>query len=209
MIRLKNKGKKYSEEDIKRTRVVTVLFLILMSGVLLGTVLFRNSPDRTVYTADALCHGFIKVSSSQTVLSVFIRSVTWTSFLLTVLFVLGFCGISQPLELLVLLWRGTALGISVSYMYSVYEIKGTLISALMILPHAVMTSVILVFAVREALRASGLYILHISGRTTDPDEAQHQMKLYFIRFAVLMAASLVSSVADTVLTYLFTDRLLI
>lgn len=208
MITLKNKGKKYSEEDIKRTRVVTLLFLVLMSGIFLGTMLFCRSGDRSVYTADAVCHGFIKLSSSQSVLDVFIRSVSWTSFLLIILFIAGLCSISQPVELMVLLWRGTAIGISVSYMYSIYELKGVLISALMILPHAVITSVILVFAAREALRSSNLYILHLSGKFPDTEE-NYRMRLYFIRFAVLFAAALVSSVIDSALTYLFTDRLLI
>lgn len=208
MIRLKNKGKKYSEEDVKRTRVVTVLFFVMMSGVLLGTLLFRGGSDTSVYTSDVLSHGFIKLSCTQTLTEVFIRSVSWTSFLLILLFVLGFCSISQPLELMVLLWRGTALGLSVSYMYSIYEIKGAVISALMILPHAVITSVVLVFAARESLRFSDLYILHIAGRDDESSSAP-QLKLYIIRFAVLLTAALVSSFLDCALTYLFTDRLLV
>ena len=92
-------------------------------------------------------------------------------------------------------------------MYAVYGIKGTLITALMILPHAVVTSAVLVFAAREALRCSNLYMFHFTGREQCTE--QLQFRLYLLRFAVLMGIVLLSSSADCAITYLLTDRLLL
>ncbi len=207
MIGLKNKGTKYSEEDLKRTKVIALLFSIMAAGILFGTMLFRGSTDREIFSSDALCQGFIKFTYSQSVLDVFIRSLSWTSLLLIMLFLMGFCCITQIAELLILFWRGVSLGISVSYMYAVYGIKGTLITVLMILPHAVVTSAVLVFAAREALRCSNLYMFHFTGREQCTE--QLQFRLYLLRFAVLMGIVLLSSSADCAITYLLTDRLLL
>lgn len=204
---MKNKGIKYSEEDIRRTRVISLLFAVVSAGILFGTMLFRGSTDKDIYTSEFLSQGFIKFTHSQSVLDVFIRSLSWTSLLVILLFLMGFCCISQPTELLILFWRGTALGISVSYMYSIYGIKGAAVTALMILPHAAVTSVVLVFAAREAMRCSNLYMFHIAGKDMETEQPP-QLKLYFIRFAVLMGVTVVSSAADCALTYLLTDKLL-
>jgi stage II sporulation protein M len=204
---LKNNGIKHSEEDIRRTRVITLLFAVISVGVLFGTLFFRGAADKSIFSSDFLCQGFVKLYHEQTVMDVFLRSVSWTSLYLVLLFLMGFCCISQPLELLMLFIRGCALGVSVSYTYNMYGIKGAGISVLMILPHALITSVVLVFGAREAMRCSNLYFMHVIGR--DSEEAEPvQLKLYFLRFAVLMAAIPLSAALDSVITYFLTDRLL-
>jgi len=204
---LKNNGIKHSEEDIRRTRVITLLFSVIAVGVLFGTLFFRGASDKSIFTSDLWCHGFIKFSYEQSVMDVFMRSVSWTSLYVMMLFLMGFCCISQPLQMLLLFMRGCALGVSVSYIYSLYGIRGALVSVFMILPHAVMTSVVLVFAAREAMRCSNLYLLYVSGKNSDSTDTP-QLKLYFLRFAVLMAAILVSTLLDCVITYFLTDKLL-
>lgn len=203
---MKNKGTNYSEEDLRRTRVIALLFAVISAGVLFGTMIFRESSDRDFWKSDALCQGLIKLSSSQSVTDVFIRSVSWTVMPLAVLFLTGFCCVSQPAEMLLLFLRGNAIGISVSYMYSLPGLKGAAAAVLMILPHAAVTSVILVFAAREALRCSNIYLFYFAGKETDNPP---QLNLYLLRFAVLAAASVLSSAADSLITFLLTDRLLV
>ena len=205
---MKNKELKYSDEDIKRTRVIFLLFGAIVIGVILGTLIYCMKDDKSIFLSDRLNHGFIKLSERQSILSVFYRAISGTSLLVILLFLSGFCSISQPAEIFILFYRGTALGISISYIYGVYGAKGILVSAAMILPHALITSVVLVLAAREALRFSNLYMFYLTRQT--PDESlRPQLKLYLIRFVVLMAFVLVSSLIDCVITYLLTDVLIV
>ncbi len=205
MIGLKNKR---NSEDSGRIKVIMLLFAVMITGVLFGTLLFCRSNEPSLYMSDALCHGFIKLSCTQTVTEIFTRSLSWTTFLLIMLMFSGFCSISQPAGIIILFWRGAALGVSVSYMYSIYGIKAAAISSLMILPHALSTSVILVYAAREALRLSNLSLLYIIEKCSDEENFSPQVKLYFIRFAVLMLLVVISSAADCALTCFFTEKLL-
>lgn len=207
MIDLESREIKYSEEDMKRTRVVFLLFAVISAGIFFGTMLFRGSSDTDIFMSDVLSGGFIKLADTQSVLDVFYRSVSGTSLLVIILFLLGFCCISQPAELFILFYRGMTLGIAVSFVYGAYGVRGAAVALFMILPHAVITSTVLVFAAREAMRLSNIYIFYIAGRISETDE-KPELRLYAVRFAVLMFFVLISSVIDCVITYFLTDKLL-
>lgn len=205
MIGLKNKR---NSEDSGKIKVITLLFAVITAGVFLGTLLFCRSSRQLVYTSDALCHGFIKLLCPQSIAEMFVRSFSWTFILLMLMMLSGFCSISQPFSMILLFWRGSALGVSVSYMYSIYGLKGAAVSVLMILPNAVATSLILVYAARESLRLSNLLLIYIAEKCRNEDKYLPQIKLYFLRFAVLMLMVVISSAADCALTFFFSGRLL-
>lgn len=205
---MKNQGNKYLTEDVRRTKVLMLLFSIAACGILLGTFVFSRAEDKSIFLSDVLSNGFIKRSEAQSVIDVFNRTVSWTSLIVLILFFSGLSSITQPLEIAVLFYRGVAIGSAVSYTYTGYGKDGFPIVLLMILPYALMSTVIIVFAVREALRSSNVYLMYLSGHA--PDEAcRPSLKLYLTRFAVLFLFVFLSSVIDCVITYFLTDILIL
>lgn len=202
---MKKRGTKYSAEDIRRTRIISFLFAIISAGVLLGTLIFKER-DSSDFLSDYLCQGFVAAGGSQSAMDAFSISLSWTSFFVVSMFMLGFCSISQPLEFLLLFYRGIAIGMSLSYIYSYYGVKGALSAIFTVIPYAIITSVIMVFAAREAIRMSNLYIFWLVGRVHE-DDNNAQLKLYIIRFAVLMFFVLLASVIDCTISYLLADKL--
>lgn len=205
---MKNKENNYLQEDVRRTRVLLILFSIAACGVLFGTFVFSRAQDKSIFMTDVLSNGMIKRSEAQSVIDVFNRTISCTSLIVLILFFSGFGSITQPLEIGVLFYRGITIGSAISYTYTTYGKDGFPIALIMILPYAVMTTVIIVFAVREALRSSNVYLLYIGGHA--PDEGSRpSLKLYLTRFAVLFFFIFLSSVIDCVITYLLTDILIL
>ncbi|MDO5559080.1 MAG: hypothetical protein Q4F95_05720 [Oscillospiraceae bacterium] len=201
------KETKYAPEDIKRMRVLTLLMCVLAAGIAAGTIFYCLTDNKAVFLSDKLSHGFIKLSQQQSVISVFYRSVSWTSMFVILLMLSGFCAISQLISISLLFYRGAALGMAVSYMYGLYGSRAVPAVIIMVLPHALFTSVILLLAVRESVRFSNLSFLYIVRRLPD-DEERPELKLYMIRFAVLLFLVLISAVIDCVITYFTTDMLI-
>ncbi len=205
---MKNQGIKYSQEDLKRTKVLLLLFSIAACGVLFGTFVFSRAEDKSMFISDVLSNGFIKRSEAQSVIDVFNRTISWTSLIVLVLFMAGLSSITQPIEIAVLFYRGATIGTAVCYTYTRYGKDGFPIALLMILPYALMTTVIIVFAVREALRSSNIYLMYLSGHAPD-ESCRPALKLYLTRFAVLFFFVFLSSVIDCVITYFLTDILIL
>ena len=149
-----------------------------------------------------LNHGFIKINSGHSVADNFINSFRNTGFLIIILFILGFGAVSQPIEAFILFYRGVALGISVSYTYFHYGFKGFLIALLVILPHAVGSSIILILATRESIRSSNMFAgFAFAGKGND--KANSQVRMYFIKFIVLLVLLVISSILDSLLSGAF------
>lgn len=189
-------------KDFSRTSIIVMLAFIL-TGSVIGTIIYPEFPE----TADFI-KGFIKSADKRTIVTVFKESFADTFFILMLLMFSGFSSVSQPLELLLLVYRGCVLGISISHTYAVYALKGFFINVLMILPHAVMTSVILVLAVRESMRMSTAIAEASFRRNSDLIETL-SVKMYLIKFAVLVMFLCISSFIDCVITYLLTGMLII
>ncbi len=204
---MRNQERIYSEEDIRRTRIVVLLFGVIILGVFSGTLLYCSRDDKLIFLSEFMCNCFIRTTETKSIIDVFTDAVSWTSALVILQFLLGFCAISQVVEISVLFYRGITLGISFAYTYSMYGKSAFGILLLMVLPHALITSVVLVLASREALRFSNSYICCLSGNVDD-DMHESNLRLYVIRFIVLMLMVVVSAVIDSVITYLLTDILL-
>lgn len=190
------------EQPSNKKVSILLLFGLVVLGVIIGTITFCTIPDNKLLMNGLLNHGFIKNNTDQTVLESFINAFRNTSFLIIILFILGFGAVSQPIEAFVLFYRGIALGISVSFTYFHYGFKGFLVALLIILPHAVLSSVLLILATREAIKSSNMFAgFAFVGKNNE--KPNPQIKIYFIKFLVLLALLLASSVLDSLLSGVF------
>lgn len=198
------KENKYAPEDIRRMRVLTLLMCVLAAGIAAGTVFYCIADDKSVFLSEKLNHGFIKLSEGQSLVSVFYRSVSWTALFVVILMLFGFSAITQLISISLLFYRGAALGMAISYMYGIYAVRAVPIILVMILPHALFTSIILILSVRESVRFSNIYLLYMLHKLGENEE-RPELKLYAVRFAVLLIMVLLSSLIDSAITYFTTD----
>ncbi|MCC8068488.1 MAG: hypothetical protein LIO71_01835 [Ruminococcus sp.] len=187
-------------------RLISILLLtLILCGVVCGVWLMHSNSEAVQLHNAVLTQGFVKDASYKTLLDVFFNAMSWTSYSLILLYLCGYSAISQPVSLFILFARGVALGVSSTTIYLEYGSKGILILLSMVMFHAVVSSVVLVFAVIQALMQSTMIAYNIFGRSFD----SINVKRYNINFIVYAIVITVSSAIDTSLTYLLTNKLLI
>ncbi|MDE6599467.1 MAG: hypothetical protein K2K34_05240, partial [Oscillospiraceae bacterium] len=117
-------------------------------------------------------------------------------------FWLGFSAAAQPIELIVPVFRGLGAGVSLSGMYGSFGAAGIGMSAVLIIPGAVLSAFALIIAAREALELSGKIFTQVFGRNTAAG-GTIDFRLYITKFAILFVILTVSSLADSLATFIF------
>lgn len=190
------------QNNNKKKISILLLFGVILLGTLIGTITFSAMPDNQVFNSDILNNGFMKHTTSMSVFEAFLSSFKNTAVFIAMLFLFGLCAVSQPAEVFILFYRGMALGISISSTYYAYGFKGLPMALLMILPHAVLSSVILILAVRESVKLSNIFA-GFAFSDKKNNEFNPQVKLYFIKYVVLLVLLVLSSLLDSVLMAVF------
>lgn len=181
---------------------LSLLMILVLFGVLIGTLVFCNMDTRDITDLSFITQGFIKNRAEQTFFQTFKASFTSAALLVLICFLLGFSAISQPAEILVAFFRGMGLGTSIAYIYASYGLRGFFITLIIILPHAVISSIVIIISVRESLRLSNLFTGYAFSFAQE-NEMRSSIKLYLLKFLILFVIIGISSFIDSVLTFLF------
>lgn len=181
----------------RKNRGVMLMYLAVTAGIAAGAVWAVKYPE----TSSPLLHQFFDtMHSGNTVSEAFWGTAVSMSVYLLAAFLLGTSAAGQPFGVLMLAYRGFGIGMSAALMYIRMGIAAFPSAALLLFPKAAAVSVVSVLAVRELIRSSNAvfrYLVH---------EGEHYgeyrgIKLYCIRFAVLMIISFIISAADSVWNY--------
>ncbi len=181
----------------KRDKLLMLLAALYFLGVVLGTVMYCTSGSGGTAVIDRLTDGFIAGRLSHSFGKTLINSFSGGFLLLTLCFLMGFCTIAVPAEMLVPLFRGLGTGAVIAGMYGKYGIPGTAAAAVLVIPNAVMTAFILIMASRESVRFSAALYRNAFGN----DGERPDVKLYFTKFVILSVGLAVSSLADSLITF--------
>lgn len=206
-------GRRGMEADwgrlLREQRLLVLLAAILLLGELVGAFLSRAGEGSIPQEMTFLAQGFFDARSKQTLLATFGASLAGTAGLLLVAFICGFCAIAQPAALFLPLFRGMGIGLTMGYLYSAYGWRGILSGAALILPNAVLSSVVILLACREALRLSSHFFASAFGRGEDAPKGDNRavLRLYGAKFGVLLALAVAAALLDSFCTFLFAGTL--
>lgn len=181
--------------------MLPLLGALYFFGVLLGTVLRCTLDGEKARALDGIAGSFVDGRLRHTFWETLVNSFSGAFILLLICFVLGFCVIAQPAELLVPLFRGLGAGASIAGMYGGYGLAGAGAAAVLIVPNAVATAFVTIIAAREAFRFSaGLYAASFG---KSPSDEPVDVRLYFTKFVILCVILVISSLADSLMTFAF------
>ena len=177
---------------------VVVLMLMFCVGELVGAVSSCVSCGNDMLHRSAEL--FFRNRSGCTFIETLVNSFSGPFLLVLACLLLGFGAVSMPAELLVPFFHGLGIGVMLADMNAAYGLKGTLVSAVFILPFAVLSAFVVLIAARESFSMSFLSARRLLG--LDKSDAG-AVKLYLAKFLVLFAALGVLSLADSLVTYFF------
>lgn len=186
---------------------IILLMTLLLIGVLIGTLAFCNMSQDDFNNFSFITQMFIKNKTEQTFLQSLINSFSTSASLLLICFFLGFSAISQPVEITIPIFRGLGLGASIAYIYVTYGIKGFLISLLLIIPNAVISSISIIIAARESINMSNMFTFFAISNSCE-NNMKSCIKLYLLKFLILFVIIGLSSVIDSLLAFIFAGMLL-
>lgn len=188
----------------KGERVVPfkVLMFLLLIGVLGGTLIFCRLDENGYQAIEKITGGLVENRLNYTFLESLVNSFAGTFILIFLCFIFGYSPLSEPLEYTILVFRGLGLGIVLADMYCSFSVYGIGFSVLLIIPNAVFTALLLLVAVREAVRMSHT----VKQRVFCPveNEGSLNFSLYRERFVVLLLGLATASLIDSLLTILIT-----
>ncbi len=163
-------------------------------GITAGVILSLKMDEASLITLGG-SEAKLALAAEGSWLRLFWGSFSGAFALLAAAFVLGFCAVAQPLEMLLMAFRGLGLGVCIR---GIYLGSGVFRSMAVFLPFAVFSTAILWLTSREALAMSSRY-LEISKTNENRLGLKNEVRDYITRFMIYAMLLAVLSCADAYL----------
>lgn len=183
--------KRYLLFNIREKGGVLLLGGLFLAGAVIGIRLFYGDDGQLQQIMESLFGTQTQVAQYNGFLPDFFTSLWGNGVLLGILFLCGFCAISQPAVLFVLLFKGLGFGLTGAFLYSYGEKSSVLYYILVLLPETIISVILLVGATKESLRFTLRFVqVILPGIGQNAEETS--LKIYiarFILFFILAAAA--------------------
>lgn len=175
------KGFKFSayqfKEDIINNWRLILLFLMFLSGVLLGAVTFKNFDESITGILQNKLPEMLEYSFSK----LFFMILAASLIPLLICFINSFSALGLPMILIIPLLCGFGISLISSYFYSAYKVDGAIFSILLILPAAIINTLMLLICSNESLILSGIISRNVFSVSK---EGRGKLKSFFARYLV-------------------------
>lgn len=182
-----------------------LLNLAVIAGVVIGAIIASGGKGTSIAERSWLHQYFAPVYSGNTVLAVFRNTFFSSAIFLVSVFILGFFSIGQPLGIILLIYRGIGIGASVAQMYILNGTASLPSVLLLIIPKAIVLSFTAALGVREMLRLSSAQFRFLFTDDLPEEKMKREIKLYFIKFLVLILITVLTAMMDSAVNYIFMD----
>ena len=188
-----------------RRLCLLLLNMAIIAGIAAGAAVAAMKRGSGMTDSLWLHQFFAPVYSGNTVLDVFKNTFVLSGIYLAAVFILGFFSFGQPLGIILLAYRGFGIGVSVAQMYILSGMESLPAVLAMLLPKALALSFIASLGVREMLKLSCALFSFLFKDELPDEKMVRTVKLYAVKFLVLLFLSLLVSIADSALNYIFMD----
>ncbi len=184
----------------KKSTLMPVLFFLAAVGIAVGALYqTMKAPEPSFW----IHQYFAPIYSETDLFGYMYRSFGTAVFFLLAAFLSGFSAVGQPFGVLLMISRGFGIGASGALMYTIHGGKALAGMLVFVLPKAVLSLLICGLGIREVLRASS-YTL--SGWLSEGfrEYGKMDIRLYCVKFLVLIIISLIISAGDAIINFMLT-----
>ncbi len=195
------KHKKELTHTESRTRCLLLMDILILAGVTAGAFLaaFRGTDELWLHQR------FSPIYSGNTLLEVFGNTFLISGMFLAAEFLFGFFSCGQPVGLALLVFRGFGIGAAVAQMYMSGGFGAVVPVLVLVVPKALAVSFVTALGAREMLKMSNVQFRFLFRDELPDEKISRAVKLYFIKFIVLLLLILFIAMADSALNYIFID----
>lgn len=206
IISLKKSLRKIRKINIRtfliNNKLLIFLSIFLLIGIFFGAILLKYADSGVIKLINVLFLSDLKKRFSKTLLEVFITSISSTSIFVILSFFIGLSTWGSILSPLIPLTRGICIGLTESYLYSVYGVKGIIFHTMVFLPGIFISSIAVLLMARESMKLSNHFASIIFLKNSS-ERLHNSVKLYLVRTGCIAIIVIISSAADLVSSLLF------
>lgn len=173
-----------------------LLYIIITIGILIGAVYATVKPVSSPFMHQYLLPEY----SGNTIYEVFKNTFISLSVFIIVSFFSGLSAFGQPLGIILLIYRGIGIGISVSSVYLSKGFNGISTICVLILPECITVIIISIVAVREIMRFSKSIFMFM---VADGSHTEKSFRMYCLEFILLLIISFIVAIITSILNYTF------
>lgn len=185
-----------------RNYIFIAIMILFIVGMVYGTLLIKSQPVNLLKQLNIITKEYASSQRKESILSLMVNSFCSSFVFLLLPYLFGYSPIGQAGTLLVPLFKGLGLGATLGHLYLTFGLKGIGYSALIIVPQTVIALFAIMIACRESIKLSNLFFINIL-----PDREKmvttQTIKMYNIKYGILMFFILISAIVDAVFVVLF------
>ncbi len=179
-----------------------LLTAFFTAGMAFGAVLVKSSADHEwLEKLLDLLQEYSLLRSTQSLFATICNSMLANMLYLAGAFAAGLCAIGLPLLMLLPFIRGLGLGAVFGYLYSAQSLAGVGYCLLILLPGAILSTATLLIGCREGITMSFDVFTVMNGKKIL--DHSHSLRLYCVRFGILLVLLLCASLADALFAKAF------
>lgn len=194
---------------IPKSRVVksiigVMLYMFLLAGIGVGAYFSINGGSELYKQLDFLFASNINQKLHQSFVDTFLSSYTSNCIFIIAAFLLGSSLWGSMLQFAISFFRGFGIGISAAYLFYTYRLNGAIYYAGVMLPCVFVSVISLIMLQKESFVFSGRLLEAIYKK----DEMSHillhsRFNTYFRKLLLAMIITLIASLLDVALTFIF------
>lgn len=177
---------------------------MLLAGMITGALIARGVGESGTDSLGLMLSGFSEDRAQQSFFTTLGNSLLSSVPVLLLSFLLGICPAGVLLLPVVPLFRGMGLGVTMGYLYAAWGLTGVGYSALLIIPGAAVSSIAFLFACREGMRLSALFLKSILPNET-PSALWPEFRKYLLRFGAFLVLLLIAAITDAFFSAAFSQ----
>lgn len=186
---------KSTATDSKNKGTGFLLLSIMAAGGILFGAFFVSHGHSAAYP---LIHQYLApAENGKSFFRIFVHTFGSSAMFLLAAAISGFSAVGQPIASALLVYRGFGIGAASAAVYSASGFGAAVPAIIASFPRTAALLIVSVLAVRESIRSS-FGIMYYLAKGEAVDRHTNELKLYFIRFAVLFFISAVISIGDAV-----------
>lgn len=197
-------GRGFRLPDIRKNLLLWSMLASLFAGVATGAFHGRNADAEMLQSLDLLFLTDFRAGRTQTLHGAFAASFASAFIFMLMIFLSGMSLWGVVSAAVVPFIKGYGYGLSVGFLYSAYGLSGIGYNALVILPGAMLCSVVIASAARQAILCSAK-ILTLFRKTAVSDDPRVFMRHYLLAMLWLLLLAAVSSLIDMIFTAAFSQ----
>ena len=187
---------------IKESRRIVFLLCLFICGLIIGSFAVKNNDSLLSGQLEEIIKSAILKKEGMSFINAFCDSLITDFVFLLLAFSLGLCAIGIPVISVLPLIKGFSVGITGSFIYSEYSVKGVCYCLLVFFPAQILMSAILIIACNEGFYMSADLFSTLNNSASNE---KNLIRMYLTRFGVLLLFTIAVSLLDGALTRLFSS----